>query len=504
MAELSLKDLWQACGGSGELRLLIEHPSRPPRGAVVETPFALLGSADLGAVVLPDEQVSRRHACLQVIGGQLWCFDLVSRTGTFWGNRRKNAGWFDAAQSIRIGPYQLRVFPEQHAAERVRSSPFRPLPLEQDSLPSATLEFLNAHRAGSTQIPTIHLDRPLTLVGQSPRCKIRFTCPTVSTCHCSLLRTPHGIWVIDLQSREGVSVNGARVRWARLRDGDCLGIGRFEVLVHVVPRRIPATSSLPPMVESSTASRPPEPAVAAPVAGPPAAAPALGISHTATPTTAKDVDTAPASTALASSALATTASSGALATVNAGNAALVPTNLSAMAPTAGGDATGTLLLTFVNQFSMMQQQMFEQFQQTTMMMMQMFGTLQRDQLQLVRQELDSLRDLNREIVALQAELAMRQADGRADRRPAAAAAESKPPAPRPLAAAGSPSSGLPSSGSPKPPPLADKKAAGAAPTANGMAPPDDDVHAWLSQRFNHLQQESKTRWQKLLATVVGH
>jgi pSer/pThr/pTyr-binding forkhead associated (FHA) protein len=478
------------------MRLLIEHPSRPPRGIVVETPFALVGSAEAGAIVLPGEQISRKHVCLQTIGGRLWAFDLVSRTGTFWGSRRKNHGWFESRQSIRVGPYELRVFPEDRASVGSNASPFRPLPPDQDSLPSATLEFLNAHRAGSVQIPTFHLDRPLTLVGQSPRCKIRFSCPTVSTCHCSLLRTPRGIWIVDLHSREGVTVNGVKVRWARLRDGDCLGIGRFEVLVHLVPRRLRTAPSMPPMSMppmSTCAARtfPAEPATSATEPAPRANDHPGPARH--------EVAVAPTTSALAQ----LPPFAGALATLGTENGALAPANLGAVAlpASAGTDAAQTLLLTFVNHFAMMQQQMFDQFQQQSMMVMQMFGTMQRDQMELVRQELESLRELNREIVSVQAELAKHQAEERAGPRPPAAAPEPRSvPEPK-HAALWSPT---PAFAPTDPAPArrasqVDLKAT----TGNAAASSEEDVHAWLSQRFNHLQQESKTRWQKLLATVVG-
>ncbi|MCI0682576.1 MAG: FHA domain-containing protein [Gemmataceae bacterium] len=503
MAELSLTELWHACGGDGPLRVLVEHPSQPPRDVVVPTPFALLGSSDSGAVVLADEQVSRRHACVQLIDGRPWCFDMVSRTGTYWGDRRRSAGLLD--QPIRIGPYRIRL--QETASTSALTSPFKPLPPGHDALPAATLEFLNAHRAGSVEMPIFQLDRPLILVGQSPRCKIRFSCPTVSTCHCSLLRTPHGIWVIDLQSREGVSVNGTKVRWARLRDGDCLGIGRFEVMVRLLPRR-PEQGETASLVNLATDQRPAD------------QRPAL-VSLSDSMDAALPVSNRPS---------IQPSSFGPIAARIPDNSALLPAGLlsagllsagplSAGPPTAG-DAAQPLVVTLVNQFSMMQQQMFDQFQQTTMMMLQMFGTLQRDQLQLVRQELESLRELNREIVALQAELAKHPREARRadpspapDREPTAAAPRLSERRSGPSdveAAAPTPAPASPPKAAPPkaaPPKAAPCKAAASHPgsVASGAFTDGagDDVHAWLSQRFNQLQHESKSRWQKLLATVVG-
>ena len=55
----------------------------------------------------------------------------------------------------------------------------------------------------------------------------------------------------------------------------------------------------------------------------------------------------------------------------------------------------------VNQFGMMQQQMFDQFQQAIAMMVQMFGEMHRDQMKVIREELDRLHELTDELNAAQ-------------------------------------------------------------------------------------------------------
>jgi hypothetical protein len=46
-----------------------------------------------------------------------------------------------------------------------------------------------------------------------------------------LIRNPWGLWVVDLQSREGILVNGVKVRWAWLDLGDVVKIGRLSFKV---------------------------------------------------------------------------------------------------------------------------------------------------------------------------------------------------------------------------------------------------------------------------------
>src|SRR5207302_5383852 len=71
-----------------------------------------------------------------------------------------------------------------------------------------------------------------------------------------------------------------------------------------------------------------------------------------------------------------------------------------------------LLAPLAHQLSLMQKQMFDQFQQAMMMMFQMFNTLQQDQMGAIRQELDHLHNLTQELTKLQLDLNRRgQATG---------------------------------------------------------------------------------------------
>ena len=49
-----------------------------------------------------------------------------------------------------------------------------------------------------------------------------------------------------------------------------------------------------------------------------------------------------------------------------------------------------MLVPLVNQFGVIQQQMFDQFQQAMAMMLQMFGTMHREQMEVIREEMDRL------------------------------------------------------------------------------------------------------------------
>ena len=75
-----------------------------------------------------------------------------------------------------------------------------------------------------------HVRRAVTLVGRAPSCRVRLPDISVSWFHCSLVRTPEGLWVVDLLSRGGLTVNGVGQRCSRLEDGDELFVGRFRMV----------------------------------------------------------------------------------------------------------------------------------------------------------------------------------------------------------------------------------------------------------------------------------
>lgn len=78
--------------------------------------------------------------------------------------------------------------------------------------------------------PVVHsLTREWTRVGRSLAADIRFDDPTVSRRHALVVRQPDGVRVLDDRSLNGVFVNGERVEWHALEDGDELVVGRHRV-----------------------------------------------------------------------------------------------------------------------------------------------------------------------------------------------------------------------------------------------------------------------------------
>ncbi|HEX3692289.1 MAG TPA: FHA domain-containing protein [Solirubrobacteraceae bacterium] len=76
-------------------------------------------------------------------------------------------------------------------------------------------------------VRTVPLTREWTRIGRSLAADVRFDDPTVSRRHALVVRQADGVRVLDDRSLNGVFVNGERVEWRALQDGDEIVVGRY-------------------------------------------------------------------------------------------------------------------------------------------------------------------------------------------------------------------------------------------------------------------------------------
>ena len=75
----------------------------------------------------------------------------------------------------------------------------------------------------------VPLEREWTRIGRSLAADVRLDDPTVSRRHALIVRQPDGVRVLDDRSLNGVFVNGERVEWRVLGDGDEIVVGRYHL-----------------------------------------------------------------------------------------------------------------------------------------------------------------------------------------------------------------------------------------------------------------------------------
>jgi hypothetical protein len=81
----------------------------------------------------------------------------------------------------------------------------------------------------------VALEQEWTRIGRSLAADVRFDDPTVSRRHALIVRGPDGVRVLDDRSLNGVFVNGERVEWSPLADGDEIVVGRHSLRFLDVP-----------------------------------------------------------------------------------------------------------------------------------------------------------------------------------------------------------------------------------------------------------------------------
>ncbi len=234
MDEQLVEMLRKATGAEGPIRLaLTDTKTDETWVTTIESPYAVIGRSSNCDVTLDCAKVSSRHAYLQVVNGNVFCVDLGSRNGTHWAGGPRRADWLVPGRRARIGSFSLEVEPDDPFAGK--SSEFslgnlNPLNRYEDEcgpLPEVDLEFLRED--GENRFWAV--SRMLTLAGKVSGCKIRIAGGNPRV-HCSLLRTSQGLWVIDLLSRNTVSVDGQQVACHLLEDGEVLDVQNYRMRIH--------------------------------------------------------------------------------------------------------------------------------------------------------------------------------------------------------------------------------------------------------------------------------
>jgi len=101
--------------------------------------------------------------------------------------------------------------------------------------------FLIFHDSGCVR--TVAMPGDSMRIGRSLSAHLRFEDPTVSRRHAVLIAEADGVRVLDDRSLNGVFVNGERVEWRVLLDGDEIVVGRYRLhFLEATAQSLPATA----------------------------------------------------------------------------------------------------------------------------------------------------------------------------------------------------------------------------------------------------------------------
>jgi pSer/pThr/pTyr-binding forkhead associated (FHA) protein len=168
-------------------------------------------------VVVTDSRVSRRHAVVRFAPNG-WTFeDTGSANGTFLGNSRVDSFQISSDCLIRLGDPQDG--PEVHCSVVHPKPGGTDVPAPRAAGPSVDSHTVTVHRAAVRVLRIGRaLDNDLVLAD-----------PGVSRYHAELRNPGGGTYEItDLQSHNGIFVNGQRISSATVTERDIIGIGRAK------------------------------------------------------------------------------------------------------------------------------------------------------------------------------------------------------------------------------------------------------------------------------------
>ncbi|HTI51274.1 MAG TPA: FHA domain-containing protein, partial [Planctomycetaceae bacterium] len=377
-----------ACDAQLPLRLQVtDERSGESEEVLVDRPFALVGSSEMCDVRLAHPDVSRCHAYLQSLQGRILCCDLGSRTGTHWGPEIRSRSFLETGQPLHIGPYSLRLVDNEFVDPPSDEFPAALEPRRPPRAPqlNIALTFLNArNRTGRSRISSVR--NPVTLVGWSHLCHLRLQHRSVGRVHCSLVWTSGGMWVVDLMCRGGTRVNGELINFARLSDGDEMELGRFQLKIGFGSSGEMPVYSPEDLPESSPVSQFPRAMTYDAVNDDDPASGPAGRSLPAPPSSKPQqlpvarIESLPELTDLRQATPPLPAPA--------------PPDVSSIAV---NDPTA---VTLMQQFAVMQQQMFDHTYQLLAVVTEAFQTAHNRQLQLIREELMRVHELNRELYDL--------------------------------------------------------------------------------------------------------
>ena len=96
------------------------------------------------------------------------------------------------------------------------------------------------------------------LAGSAGDCPLRFDDPLVEPRHAKFIRRDDGVFIVDMESGQGVFLNNRRVFREALKEGDVVRVGHRSLVFHL-PRPRPEPVAPPPAAEAAPAAEAPPP-----------------------------------------------------------------------------------------------------------------------------------------------------------------------------------------------------------------------------------------------------
>jgi len=177
-----------------------------------------IGRSHTSDIILPSDNVSRRHARLYTVDGKCYIEDLNSSNGVFVNGRRIHEVFqIQRSAQVKVGDYYLHIESDAEAAADEEKTFCR--------LVGRNLAFANQ---------VFRVQRKVNLIGRGKDCTLTIIDPSVSRIHSKLSIERSGALTLeDLKSSNGTFVNDERIEVATVQHRDVIRFGNVEFLVEM-------------------------------------------------------------------------------------------------------------------------------------------------------------------------------------------------------------------------------------------------------------------------------
>ncbi len=219
---------------SVQLRPLKGNADRPPRD--LPRSLTVLGSGEGCDVILSSSHVGEAHTAIIRQSAGIYLCDLGAPGGTKLNGRSVRWARVDADDEIGVGPFKFSAIVSGPDGAMSASAPM--FSLRNDQV-----------------IGTVKSIDPVLVIGSDPGCDVVLEAECILDRHCLIAWTVDGPVLRDLSGRDLTRLNGQRVHSERLRDGDAVGLGPYELLFEVKVNDVPKTPVLMSMSRESNAEK---------------------------------------------------------------------------------------------------------------------------------------------------------------------------------------------------------------------------------------------------------